>query len=137
MEKFTIALESRAFEAQMSVSEEERSSIEKEFSSSEIERSFLKKERSSKKAQRSLSEKEFSFSERERRGSNPLLTCLASFRGTVGRRKRLVYRGKRPIRADGWNICVNYAISSVRASDLAPRERTGALSAASQGRVRV
>src|SRR5215203_4814567 len=51
--------------------------------------------------------------------------------------KASTLQGKRPIRADGWNICVNYDISSVRASDLAPRERTGVLSAASQGHVHV
>jgi hypothetical protein len=57
-----------------------------------------------------------SSSEAERRDSKALFDPSARDSGTAGRRKRLVYRGKRPNRPEGWNICVNYAISSVRAS---------------------
>ena len=84
-----------------------------------------------------MSEEECYPSEAQRRDSKALFDPSVKDLGYRRPAKASSLQGKRPIRAEGWKICVNYDISSLRASDLAPSERTGALSAASQGRVRV
>jgi hypothetical protein len=109
-----------------------------EISCSEEERSSSEEENFFSEAQLFTSEAHLSASEAQRRGSKCLFdpfgrvvrelaggesVCLQG--KTVNPRRRLEY------------ICKLCYFFGVRASDLAPRERTGALSAASQGRVRV
>ena len=106
-------------------------------SSKKLGRSSKKPRPSGKKPQRSSKKAQLSASEAQRRGSRLVFTLREGGSGNRRTAKASSLQGKTPNPRRGWKIYVNYDISSVRASDLAPRERTGVLSAASQGRVRV